>query len=71
MPSHRVEDAVRLDAFSVADEHAQRAPIAQLADDIQLLDVRKVVEHVEVQDRWCGARLHTKSSPPSSWLATG
>jgi hypothetical protein len=51
MPSHRVEDAIFLDAFSVADEHARHAPVAQLADKVLLHDVHKVVERAEVPDR--------------------
>jgi hypothetical protein len=52
-PSHRVEDAVRLDVFSIADEHAWRAPIDQPANGIQPHDVRKAAERAEVPDYRC------------------
>jgi hypothetical protein len=54
MRTRRVtEDAVHFDTFSIADEHARCAPVAQLADGVQLLDVRKAAESAEVPDRWC------------------
>jgi hypothetical protein len=57
MSSHQVENALCLDAFSIADEHAWRAPVAQLAYGVLLLDVRKVAEHAEVSDHRCAPVL--------------
>jgi hypothetical protein len=62
--SHQVEDAIHLDAFSVADEHARRAPVAQLAEDIQHLDVRKAAERAEVPDHRCAPMLGLVQSLP-------
>jgi hypothetical protein len=64
MLSHRVKDVVRLDAFSVADEHTRCAPVAQLADVVQLLDVRKAAECAEVPDCRCAPMPGFIWSPP-------
>jgi hypothetical protein len=44
---------IRLDTFIVANEHAWCAPIAQLANGIRLIDVRKTSKCVKVPDRSC------------------
>jgi hypothetical protein len=52
-PSHRVEDVVHLDTFSVADEHAWYSLVTQLADIVHLLGVRKAAKRKNVPDHWC------------------
>jgi hypothetical protein len=52
LPSHWIEDAVRLRTLSVADEDPGVTSVSELVDVAELLHERLAAEHAQVVHRW-------------------